>query len=166
MWGVGIGVAALALAAVIIALTVNRGVDALDSGTPEGVVQRYLQAIVEEEYEDAYALLSEEAQSACAFDKFLDSLERRGRDEAAFTARLDSVRVRDDTATVRVRIEERRAPDGLLYNPRPGYEEPYRLTWTGGGWRLTEPGYPAWACKHPSPVPLPTDPPQPAAAES
>lgn len=154
MWGAGVGVAALALAAVVVALTVDRGVDALDPNTPEGVVQRYLQAITAGDYDGAYALLSEEAQADCALDGFIDALDRRGvYRETSFSARLTDVRVRGDSATVRVRIEERYMRRGLayapLYEPRSGYEEPYRLDRTDAGWRLAEPGYPAWSCPSP-----------------
>ena len=163
LWGAGVGVAALALAAVIIALTVDRGVEALDPGTPEGVVQRYLQAIAEGEYETAYALLGEEAQADCALDSFVDELDRRGAyRDITFSARLADMRLRGDTATVRVRIEERYERRGLayapLYEPRSAYEEPYRLDRTGAGWRLAEPGYPVWSCPappDPKPIPAP-----------
>ncbi len=157
MWGAGVGVVALALAAVIVALTVDRGVDALDPGTPEGVVQRYLQAITESDHDAAYALLGEEAQADCALDSFIDALDRRDvYRETSFSARLTDVRVRGDSATVWVWIEERYAPRrGLayapLYEPRSGYEEPYRLDWTDAGWRLAELGYPAWSCPSPRP---------------
>ncbi|MCE2469983.1 MAG: hypothetical protein J4F32_05665 [Dehalococcoidia bacterium] len=128
--------------------------EALDPGAPEGVVQRYLQAIVEGEYEDAYALLSEEAQADCAFDGFIDALDRRGvYREMRFSARLTNVRVRGDSATVRVRIEERYERRGLAYAPlyerRSGYEEPYRLDRADADWRLAEPGYPVWSCPSP-----------------
>ncbi|MDE2765773.1 MAG: hypothetical protein OXI25_05000 [Chloroflexota bacterium] len=159
LWGAGVGVAVLALAAVIVALTVNRGVDALDPDTPEGVVQRYLQAIAGGEYEDAYGFLSDEAQADCAADGFIESLDRRGYyREIRFSARLTDVRMRGDSATVRVRIEERYERGGLayapLYEPRSGYVEPYRLDRTDAGWRLAEPGYPVWSCPSP-PEPKP-----------
>ena len=55
----------------IVVLAVNRKSHTMKEGTPERVVQIYLQHLSEEDFENAYALLDEELKSECTFREFI-----------------------------------------------------------------------------------------------
>jgi len=63
-WGVPAGIAGAVAVLVIVALV--RDPVQLDPDSPEGTVQEYLQAISEERWEDAYAVLDEERFADCS----------------------------------------------------------------------------------------------------
>jgi hypothetical protein len=63
-WGLPVGIAAAVTVLVIVALV--RDPVLLDPDSPEGTVQEYLQAISEERWEDAYAVLDEERFAGCS----------------------------------------------------------------------------------------------------
>jgi hypothetical protein len=63
-------VVALVATGLTVALVTTRDVDLLPANSPEGVVQRYLLALEDEDYEEAYGYLSSELRRQCSFDYF------------------------------------------------------------------------------------------------
>ena len=54
-----------------VVLAINRKSHTMKEGTPESVVQIYLQHLSDEDFENAYALLNEELKSECTFREFI-----------------------------------------------------------------------------------------------
>ncbi|MEC8891255.1 MAG: hypothetical protein VX426_05940 [Chloroflexota bacterium] len=67
----GLGTLLFILVITSVVLAINRKSHTMKEGTPERVVQIYLQHLYEEDFENAYALLNEELQSECTFSEFL-----------------------------------------------------------------------------------------------
>ena len=68
-YGIGILLFILVISSVVLAI--NRKSHTMKEGTPERVVQIYLQHLSEEDFENAYALLNEELKSECTFREFI-----------------------------------------------------------------------------------------------
>jgi len=152
LWLIGIGAifAALLGAGVGLAITLERSRGLLPPDRPEGVVQRFLMAVEDGRFEEAYAYLTSESQSRCSLQDFtaFTSTRRFAYDQGSLS--LGRVEVSGDEATVWVRHES----DGPFETY--AYEEPFRLTREGGQWRINahfefRPG-PYWC----PPGPLPT----------
>ena len=144
LFGGMIVVAALVVGSVTIALVTGRDVDLLPADSPEGVVQRYLLALKNEEYAEAYNYLTSDLRDRCSL--------------AVFVRRAPSTRVRDtrltleetqkfgDNAFVRASITVVRPVSQLDFPLRPSeytYERTYNLKREAGKWRMAEPD---WWC--------------------
>tara|TARA_B110000263_G_scaffold248476_1_gene263490 strand:+ start:493 stop:1014 length:522 start_codon:yes stop_codon:yes gene_type:complete len=46
------------------------------NGSPENIIQTYIESIIEEDFETSYSLLSEELKSECAFSDYVMNIER------------------------------------------------------------------------------------------
>ena len=67
----GLGILLFILVITSVVLTINRKSHTMKEGTPERVVQIYLQHLSDEDFENAYALLNEELKSECTFREFI-----------------------------------------------------------------------------------------------
>jgi hypothetical protein len=67
----GLGILLFVLVITSVVLAINRKSHMMKEGTPERVVQIYLQHLSEEDFENAYALLNEELKSECTFREFI-----------------------------------------------------------------------------------------------
>ena len=67
----GLGILLFILVITSVVLAINRKSHTMKEGTPERVVQIYLQHLSEEDFENAYALLNEELKSECTFREFI-----------------------------------------------------------------------------------------------
>ncbi len=132
--------------AVVITLTVGSSEPAtLSADTPEGTVQRYLQAITDRDYEAAHALLALSVATACPLDDFRQGV--RWYEDREFTARLGGSRVVGGETEVTVRISERSTPPPFGTGESL-HAQRYRLLETDAGWRLAAVGFPARFCAH------------------
>ncbi len=109
-----IGVAAGVIVLVVLAIALPRLIDREEAtyppNTPEGTVQRYLQAVGDEDADTAIALLAEENTTACMEDELRDRLRYSLLD--MYRVRLDDVEEIDaDTVTVTVGATRIRQPD-------------------------------------------------------
>ncbi len=100
--GISAGVVAIAIASIIVVLAIDPDGVTLDENTPEGTVQRYIQALQDERYDDAYQLLSAEAQADCTLSNFR-SRGRFGRDQD-IRVKLDRVVEASDGTEVRLEM--------------------------------------------------------------
>jgi hypothetical protein len=118
-----------------------RGPDVLDPDRPEGVVQAYLQANLDNDHHRAHGFLSVETAERCTVSDL-----RQAWIPESITASLDGVRVRADEAEVRVRLRTVAGPEPFGGG---GFTtvETFVLTREEGRWRLTETAWPAFDCR-------------------
>jgi hypothetical protein len=118
-----------------------RSPDVLDPDRPEGVVQAYLQAMLDNDHHRAHGLLSEETAERCTVSEL-----RQAWIPESITASLDEVRVRGEEAEVRVRLRTVAGPEPFGDG---GFTtvETFVLIREEGRWRLTEAPWPAFDCR-------------------
>lgn len=136
MWA---GVALAALIAVAFALNAF-GVTEYDPDSPEGVVQAYLNAVLDGDEDIARQYLSPALRERCEDgDDFF-----RFRDERDARVALTETRLTDDGAVVDVRVTEG-SPD-LFDSSAYTHEESYRLIETEDGWLIDQHSWPWYGC--------------------
>lgn len=134
--GIVVGVIAV-IGIVAGVLSATRQVPQYDRGTPEGVVQAYLTAVIDGDHQDAVELLAEE--SSCT----VEDLDR------AYVP--DDVRVvlRDtevDGETAQVKVDVVMSSGGPLESSEYGEEHTFRLTRAGGDWLIAGEPWPMYEC--------------------
>ncbi len=142
-----IGVVAGVIVLVVLAIALPRLIDREEAtyppNTPEGTVQRYLQAVGDEDTDTALALLAEENTTACMEDELRDRL--RYSSLARYRVRLGDVEEIDvETVTVIVRATWIREP-GLFELPDDGNssEHEFELRRSADGfWLIAESEWP------------------------
>lgn len=141
LWAVG----AFVLLAVVTSAVVGavREPDLLDRDTPEGVVQRYAQAVIDEDYEQARGFLAEDVAERCTATRFRETWVPE-----SLSLSLDEVSIRGEEAEVRVHLRREREPPPFGSG---GYEttETFVLAREGGEWRLTDIPWPLSFCDVP-----------------
>lgn len=147
LMGFGIGIGVLILTTIILVLTLGKGTaNLLAENTPEGVVQRYLLAIQEEDYQAAYSyLIPHDPKSidnpTMTYDEWLMNV--RNNSNNTWKASLGAVKITGDSATVEVMIDVFR-PGGPFANPVNTNNETFILKKTGPSWLITSPTYLYW----------------------
>ena len=142
-----IGVVAGVIILVVLAIALPRLIDREEAtyppNTPEGTVQRYLQAVRDEDTDTALALLAEENTTACMEDELRDRLRYFSLDK--YRVRLGDVEEIDpETVTVTVRATWIREP-GLFEFPDDGNssEHEFELRRSADGfWLIAEAKWP------------------------
>jgi hypothetical protein len=143
----GIGIGILVMATVILVVAVGRGnPPLLSEDTPQGIVQRYLQAVQNKDYAGAYGYLAP-AQAAPDNSKPLpgppqpfDMWIMSARNTASFTwkASLGNTQVTGNIATVEL-IVEVFSPSGPFGNPVHTNNVTVFLKRSGSSWLITSP---------------------------
>ena len=134
LWS-GIAIGVLVLVAVVFSFREN---PELDPGTPEGVVQRYLQAMIDGEEGVARAYLSDRLQGQCRnLYRYAYFSERSVRIEWLATT------VDGSTAYVDIR-EIRHWPD--VVDDYSEHDRVFTLKLTDDGWRITHQSWPWYQC--------------------
>jgi hypothetical protein len=140
-------VIALVVGGIAVALVTTRGgLELLPSDSPEGVVQRYLLAMKDEEYREAYGYLSSDLQRECSYDNFLKGASSTEIRESHVT--LEDTRNVDDRAQVKVRITVFE-PGGPFGASESSQDWTFHLKLEEGQWRLVsmpEMPWPLWWC--------------------
>ena len=142
-----IGVVAGVIVLVVLAISIPRLIDREEAtyppNTPEGTVQRYLQAVSDEDTDTALALLAEENTTACVEGELRDRLRYSSLDR--YRVRLGEVEEIDaDTVRVIVRSTWIREP-GLFEFPddSDSSEHEFELRRsTDGFWLIAESEWP------------------------
>lgn len=135
-----VGVVAVALVAGALAGALREPA-ALDPGSPEGVVQAYVSAVLDRDYPTAAEYLSAETAERCEPRGFEDAYVAEG-----LTATLEDVSVDGDEAVVRVRMREPAGPPLLGGGGGITSEERFLLVVEDGDWKLTEQPWPLFWC--------------------
>jgi hypothetical protein len=130
-----LGVAAVSIGAAV--LTATHDVPTYDRGTPEGVVQAYLTAVIDGNHDAAVAYLAQDSQCT------VDDLDR------AFVP--DGVRIvlRDtsvDGDTAQVGVNMTVSSGGPLDSSEYTEQHTFRLRHADGNWRITGRPWPMYDC--------------------
>ena len=139
---IGAALAALVIVSVVTVVAAGgRGVQTYPADSPEGALQRYLRAIEDGDYEDAYTYFSSEVQAVFPEREFADAGGSPGRFDGNTerTVRVERVDVRDDEATVHLSVEE--YLDTGFGSSEYGYQRSVRLVRDEGAWKIDEPLY-------------------------
>ena len=124
----------------LVFLTGENEADLLPEDTPEGVVQRYLIAVRERNYQEAYNyLLFDPSEEIESYDDWVRiSGIRRIADGPTWKANLGQTIQNGDNATVQVVFETLR-PGGPFDNPVRSRQISYELKRTDSQWLITSP---------------------------
>jgi hypothetical protein len=144
-WLLGFGTALgiLVVLAVVLVLTMP-GIDQVEllpESTPEGIVQRYVYAIKNRDYEEAYSYLS---ASAIEDEGRYNSFEEWSRGylndyyEDAWRASIGDAEYHGSKAYVTVAVEVF-DPNGLFNDPVRMWYYPFTLEKEGDVWKITSP---------------------------
>lgn len=158
-WLVAIATAVivLILASVVVALVKPRGAaETFPEDVPEGVVQRFILAIQDQDYRLAHSYLSDELKESCPVEHLRTSvrwLVDGSRDRRI--ALLDKEELSDGRTQVRVRVTEVNVSPPFGVDER-SHQQRYVLIREGGAWRFDEPPWPMGWCPglERKPIPL------------
>ena len=140
-WWLGIGAVGLVLVLVIIALA--REPIQLDASTPEGVVQRYLEAISQNDYDVAFDYLDPDYYQGCDATSLA-----RSAPEQSFSASIENgekASIDHPLVSVTLRFG---TGEGPFRSEWTNYEQ-FELVDAGGSWLITGEAWPyfGWDCR-------------------
>jgi hypothetical protein len=141
--GFGSALGILVILAIILVLTMpgSDEVELLPESTPEGVVQRYVIAIKNQDYGEAYGYLSASAIADegryNSFEEWSRMFLNRDRGDP-WRAVIGEAEYFDNKAFVDVTIEIF-SPEGLFGDPVREMYYPFTLEQEGGVWKITSP---------------------------
>lgn len=163
-WLIGGGafVGLLLVASVVVALT--QGEDTLPDGTSERAVQLYIQAVRDDDFEGAHALMSEELKEECPVETLAARSFGGGREARDSRVTLRDSRTFDDTAVVTAEVTRIRG-SGPFGTSESSHEQRYTLVQEDGQWRLSRASgssfggpWPYYSCRDPEPFRAPAPP--------
>ena len=140
-----IGILVIATVSLVL-LTKESEVVTLPEDSPQGVVQRYLIAIQENDYQNAYNYLSfDPSQEIKSYDDWLRMMIGRPQisNQTAWKATLGEITQNGDSATVEVAIDTFR-PGGSFVDPLYSQQIFFQLSKIDGKWLITSPTYIYW----------------------
>jgi hypothetical protein len=129
----------------LVLLTNGNRVALLPVDTPQGTVQRYLIAINQSDYQEAYGYLSfDPSQKILTYGDWLSTITGvQPSTQSEWKATLDKTTQNGDNAAVQVTIDTIR-PGGLFGNPLSSQQIIFQLSKTNGIWLITSPTYIYW----------------------
>ena len=131
------GVALVALVVLATAITLLRGPAEFEPGTPEAVVQAYIEAVLDEDPDDAWELLTPRLQGRCD----PEDLEPRYRRARQGGITLIETRERENTAVVELEFNAA-SDDGPFDVYEYSYRERFDLRLVDGEWRVSDVPWP------------------------
>lgn len=142
--GFGIAIGALIIVTLVLVATIGqRNAPLLPENTPEGVVQRFLVAIQERDYPQAYSYLGPDRVGVkVTYEDWVRQFQYN-RGEAGWKATLGQTVGTGDERTVEVIIEVFR-PGGPFEDPVHTNRVNYFLKRTGDTWRIIMPADVWW----------------------
>ena len=136
--GVVVFVGALVVAGLVVALVTTRHTEMLPADSPEGAVQRYLLALEDRSYDEAYGYLSASTRAACSRSQFLRYASYREVRDVSMT--LEDTRQFDSSAVVVAKVTVFDIEPSL--EPQEySYEQTFDLRLEADQWRLVSPDY-------------------------
>jgi hypothetical protein len=138
LWGLVVVIAVGLIFAVILDVVLDP--EPLDPASPEGVVQAYLQDVLDGDTTGARSYLSEDAAERCSAQEL-----RRSWIPDGLTATLSEVRRSEEVVEVEVRMRTIEGPapfGGGSYTTT----EVFTLTEENGQWRISEDPWPIYDC--------------------
>ena len=132
----GIVLAAIAIVAVIVVLSVNEPVAQLDKDSPEGTVQQYLGAITDKDFSQAMDYLA--SDSKCTIQDF-----ERAYIQDSLRIGLSDLTTTADSASVTVKID---TSSGDPFDGGYSETQTFTLTKEESGWKVTGIPWPTYEC--------------------
>lgn len=157
-WLIVIGsiVAILIIVSIVVSIYTQNRLPLLGEDTPEGTVQRYLQALERDDLTLAYSYLSASAKERKPFQEFSRELSFRSKEVQQRQITLEKSRVFDNTAEVQVTISEFRPSGPLTFQPSENsFTSSFSLQKQDGKWFISDASWPVF-------FPIPIKPPRPA----
>ena len=149
-WLVGTAIVVVALAILGVVVVVAGGdAEPLPEDSPEGVVQRYLLALEDDDFRAAYGYLAGDLRQTCSLQQFRE--ETRWAAERGRRVLLEDAEEIDGGAVVTVRITTI-STDAPFAPSESSFTEAYVLERRDNAWRFTEPPWPLYYCEA-KPVP-------------
>ena len=153
LWLIGgaIALGTLLVVAVVVALLEQE--ETLPEGTPEAVVQQFLQAIQSEEFELAHSFLSEDLKNECAAEQLFGTSFRPNLQLGDERVTLEDTTTIGDSTFVNVRITQFRGSDPFDSGPfgrsESSYQQRFTLQQINEEWRFTDYPWPSHGCPLP-----------------
>ena len=141
LFGFGLAIVVLAIVAIVLVLTTGSPADKplMPDNTPEGIVQRFILAIRDNDYLTAESYLAPPTDNRTPYDLPLQKLQIVGQGESpGWKATLGKSNVRDNDATVDVSVSVFR-PNGPFGNSVNTYQVTFFLKKVGSAWKITSP---------------------------
>ncbi len=159
IWSIVAGGALVLLLAASVIVALLESEEPFEAGTPEAGVQDYLRAVEEDEFEEAYRVLSAELKQDCPIDVFAGGTVPTRinlRDDRVTLVKTTTV---GDTMFVTVRVTQFHG-DAPLSTSESSFEQRFSLRQEEGEWRFTEYPWPFRRCGpfKPEPARRPLDP--------
>ena len=130
-WLIGMGVALgvfVLIAVVAAVLTSNTQPDLRSQDTPEGAVQRYVQALIDNDMDAAYTYLSPELQESCALSDWRRYARKPYRLDESQVLLKEVVDYADGDAGVTVTITQFQGTEPFDLTPRKySFDQSFRL---------------------------------------
>ena len=145
VFAVIIGILAIITVSLVLSTKGNQ-VTLLPEDTPQGIVQRYLIAVQEQNYREAYGYLSfDPSQKITTYDDWLRMVGGIPQMpyQATWKATLGKTTQNGDGANVEVSIDTFR-PGGPFVDPVRSQLIIFQLAKIGGKWLITSPTYIYW----------------------
>ena len=139
----GIISALVLLAVVLVLFAQSKNVTLLAGDTPQGTVQRYLIALENEDYQQAYTYLSPNMPEITPYSNWLMQNTNRPAGQTGWRATLGKTVQNGGYATVDVMIETS-YPGGMMSSSQSNLPVSFDLTETGNSWLITSPTYIYW----------------------
>jgi hypothetical protein len=145
LMGAGAVVAALVIVSVLVTVLGNTGdATTFPEDTPEGVIQRYLQAVQDRKSPTAFDYLGAELQEACTLQELRDQTRWSAENDNRVILEGTEVLANQTIVTVRVtqlRVNPPSIPSESSFSPE------YILEQQEGNWRFTAPPWPLEWCQ-------------------
>lgn len=138
LW-MGAGLAALIIVAAVIVIV--REPARFDPGTPEAAVQDYIDAVLDDDADAAWALLAPGIQQRCG----AEDLEARYRRDGSGRIILRDTTNRGESATVEIEFNAVYL-DGPFDVYESSYSERFNLRLVDGEWRISNVPWPYYWC--------------------
>jgi hypothetical protein len=142
-WLIGGGVFLAVLLAGSVAAALLERDASFPEGSAEAVVQRYVQAVEEDDWETIHALLSAELREECPVEELTAGRSAWDRGDRRIT--LEETRTLGETLLVTVEVTESRF-EGPFGTSSWSYEVQYSLTEEDSEWRFSDYPRPFYRC--------------------
>ena len=142
-WLIGGGVFLAVLLAGSVAAALLERDASFPEGSAEAVVQRYVQAVEEEDWETIHALLAAELREECPVEELTAGRSAWDRGDRRIT--LEETRTLGETLLVTVEVTESRF-EGPFGTSSWSYEVQYSLTEEDSEWRFSDYPRPFYRC--------------------
>jgi hypothetical protein len=139
LFGFGIGLAVLVLLTIVLVIFSDRHVTTYPENTPEGVVQRFLQAVQTVDYQKAYSYTQvvENGKTLTVQDLMPYVVTPPGNPTGSWRATLGKITTTGNSSMVEV-IVDRLQSQGPFANPVSTQTVLFNLTQINGTWYITQ----------------------------